>query len=181
MATKKQLKSKARGAYALALARISLGLIFLWAFFDKLLGLGFTTCRDVKTDMVDTMCSQAWVNGGSPTDGFLNFATKGPLADFYQTFAGNSLFAWFFMLGLLFVGVGLVTGIFMKLATLFGSLMLLMMWSAVLPPEHHPLIDDHLVYILLLIAIYYGSGVDKLSMHQWWANLAFVKRFGLLR
>ena len=35
-----------KALYALALARISLGLIFLWAFFDKLWGLGFATCRD---------------------------------------------------------------------------------------------------------------------------------------
>ena len=32
--------------YILGLLRISIGLIFLWAFFDKLFGLGFATSFD---------------------------------------------------------------------------------------------------------------------------------------
>lgn len=50
-----------------AVLRISLGWIFLWAFLDKTFGLGAATESD-----------NAWVDGGSPTEGYLSFATRGP-------------------------------------------------------------------------------------------------------
>jgi hypothetical protein len=74
----KKVKNNDKTPYVLAVARISLGLTMLWAFFDKLWGLGFSTCRDAKTGVVTQMCSKAWVNGGSPTTSFLKFAAKGP-------------------------------------------------------------------------------------------------------
>ena len=40
--------------------RLAMGFIFLWAFFDKVFGLGFATTSE-----------QAWINGGSPTSVFL--------------------------------------------------------------------------------------------------------------
>jgi hypothetical protein len=33
----------------LGILRLAIGFIFLWAFFDKLLGLGFSTCFDPQT------------------------------------------------------------------------------------------------------------------------------------
>lgn len=75
-----------KSLYAWAAVRLAIGFTFLWAFFDKLLGLGFSTCRDASTNVVNVMCEQSWYQGGSPTAGFLKFATKGPLADFYQGF-----------------------------------------------------------------------------------------------
>jgi thiosulfate dehydrogenase [quinone] large subunit len=63
-----------------------MGLIFLWAFFDKLLGLGFATKAE-----------NAWINGGSPTSGFLLHGTKGPFAEFFQSLAGIPTVDWLFM------------------------------------------------------------------------------------
>lgn len=80
-----------------ALARISLGFVFLWAFLDKTFGLGHGT-----TDKA------AWINGGSPTNGFLSKGTSGPLADFYQSFAGATWADWLFMLGLAGIGTALI-------------------------------------------------------------------------
>ncbi len=53
--------------YVTAALRIALGWIFLWAFLDKLFGLGHETASQA-----------AWVNGGSPTAGFLGHATLPP-------------------------------------------------------------------------------------------------------
>ena len=55
-------------AYIWALPRFSLGWIFLWAFVDKLFGLGFAT-----------ESGKGWIDGGSPIFGFLNFAARGPM------------------------------------------------------------------------------------------------------
>lgn len=173
-------KTKDKSFYIWALARISIGLIFLWAFFDKMFGLGFSTCRDAKTDVVTTMCEKAWANGGSPTTGFLKGATKGPLEAFYQNLAGNGFVDLLFMSGLLAIGVALVLGIGMKIATLSGTLLLLMMWSAVLPPDNNPLLDDHIVYSLMLVGLLASNGKQKLGLRGWWTKQQLVKRFPVL-
>src|SRR5680860_209629 len=106
-----------------ALARISLGLTFLWAFFDKLFGLGFTTCRNDLGE-VTIMCGKAVANGGSATLGFLKFGTDGPFASFYQSLAGNSFIDTLFMAGLLGIGVALTLGIGMRIAAVSGVALL---------------------------------------------------------
>ena len=42
--------------YVAGAIRLSLGWVFLWAFLDKLFGLGH-----------ETTTAQAWIHGGSPT------------------------------------------------------------------------------------------------------------------
>lgn len=160
---------------ALALARIGLGAIFLWAFFDKLFGLGFATCRDAKTEVVTTMCQKAWVNGGSPTAGFLKMATKGPFVDFYHSLAGNTLIDWLFMSGLLLIGLALLFGIGVKIAAVSGSVLLAMMWTAALPPDNHPVLDDHIIYIFTLMAIMFANSDQKLGLGNWWRKQKLVK------
>ncbi len=168
-------------AYALGLARISLGFIFLWAFFDKLLGLGFSTCRNTDTGVIDTMCDAAWLSGGSPTSGFLTFGTGGPFQEFYSTMAGNTFVDWLFMMGLLLIGLALMLGIGVKVATVTGSLLMLMMWTAALPPANNPFVDDHIVYIFTLAAIHFGNNNQKLGFGSWWATHPLVKKYPILR
>src|SRR3990172_2236065 len=122
--------------YVWALLRLGLGFIFLWAFFDKLLGLGFATCKDRVTGVVDLGCNDAWINGGSPTTGFLGNAVTGPFADFYHNLAGLAWVDWLFMLGLLVAGVGLLLGTWIRFASLVGIVMMLLMWSALLWPAN---------------------------------------------
>ena len=81
----------------MVLLRLSMGFIFIWAFFDKVFGLGFATTAE-----------KAWINGASPTLGFLKFAVKGPFADIFHNLAGIAIVDWLFMLGLLFVGLTLI-------------------------------------------------------------------------
>ncbi len=122
--------------------RISMSLIFLWAFFDKVFGLGFSTVPEA-----------AWIRGGSPTTGYLQYATHGPLASFFQSLAGSAGIDWLFMLGLLGIGVGLLMQKFIRSASYAGMVMLLLMYLSALPPKHHPFLDEHVVYALLLAYI----------------------------
>lgn len=165
--------------YVWALLRISLGFIFLWAFLDKTFGLGFATCRD-KAGEVATMCSQAWLEGGSPTTGFLSRAVKGPFEDFYNNLAGYAIVDWAFMIGLLVVGVGLLLGTWIRLAALIGILMLVLMYTALLWPDNNPLIDDHLVYALALLGIFGTAENAKWSLQAWWRSTALGKKFHYL-
>lgn len=139
----------------LILLRLSMGWIFLWPFLDKTFGLGFATAKEA-----------AWVVGGSPTTGFLTYATKGPFADMFQALAGNVFVDWLFMIGLLLIGLSLILGIFMRLAIFSGSLMLILMYLAVLPPDHNPVIDDHIIYPLVLLSFLWTKPEQFFSLQN---------------
>lgn len=150
--------------HALAVARILLGFTFLWAFFDKLFGLG-----------ASTPVAKSWLHGGSPTAGFLK-GVQGPFADLFHAISGHGWADWLFMLGLLGIGAALLFGVAIRLATVSGFALLFMMWMASLPIKTNPLIDDHLVYATVLVAVSYGLSEQKWSLANWWQKLPFVKR-----
>ncbi|MQM26172.1 DoxX family membrane protein [Glycomyces albidus] len=151
--------------YVWAGLRIALGWVFLWAFLDKTFGLGFATEKKA-----------AWIEGGSPTEGFLTFGTKGPFADFYQGMAGNAAADWLFMAGLLGIGLALILGIGMRIAAAAGALLLVLMWTAALWPENNPFMDDHLIYAGLLIGLAMTRAEDTLGLGKTWGDLPIVKR-----
>lgn len=142
----------------LGLLRIVFGFIFIWAFFDKLFGLGFATARD-----------KAWILGNSPTTGFLS-NVNGIFRGFFKVLAGQGIVDWLFMLGLLLIGLALVLGIAMKIAAYSGSVLMFLMWLAELPLQNNPLIDEHIIYIFVFILLYklkagemYGFGKHKIT------------------
>lgn len=161
--------------------RLALGWVFLWAFLDKLLALGFSTGRDPETNVVDRFGPAAWINEGSPTLGFLKFGTKGPLAEFYQGFAGATWANWLFMLGLAGIGLALVLGIGIRIASASGVLMLILMWSAALPPENNPFMDDHIVYALVLVLLAALGAGRTFGLGSWWERLPIVQRHPVLK
>ncbi|MEU8118076.1 hypothetical protein AB0C21_05130 [Spirillospora sp. NPDC049024] len=156
--------------YVWAVARIALGWVFFWAFLDKAFGLGH-----------ETPSGKGWIDGGSPTEGFLAHAPKGPLAGFYNDLAGLAWADWLFMLGLAGIGAALVLGIGMRIAAGAGAALLVMMWAAVLPPENNPFMDDHLVYALLAVGLALVSAGDTLGLGRWWAGTPLVRRLPFLK
>jgi hypothetical protein len=53
----------------------------MWAFLDKMFGLGFSTCRgfgpeSTAASSIDFMCDAAMIKDGSPTYGPLEFGTQ---------------------------------------------------------------------------------------------------------
>lgn len=153
--------------YVWGLLRLVMGWTFLFAFLDKLIGLGFTTVPD-----------KAWLAGGSPTFGFLKFATKGPFVEFFQSLAGNGLVDFLFMAGLLFIGISLTLGIFVKLSSFSGMLMLLLMYIAgFIPPEHNPLTDEHIINALIMIGLLFSHSGRYLGFGKLWSNTKFVQKY----
>jgi len=158
------------GKYLLAALRFSLGWVFLWAFLDKTFGWGFATPSD-----------GAWINGGSPTSGFLENAPAGPMADFYNSLAGQAWVDWVFQIGLLGIGLALILGVGLRIAAVTGSLLLLMMWSAALPPENNPFMDDHLIYAMVLILLPILAAGRYVGFGGMWGRLPIVKRYSFLK
>ncbi|MFI6241590.1 hypothetical protein ACIBEF_17105 [Micromonospora sp. NPDC050795] len=156
--------------YILAGTRLALGWIFLWAFIDKVFGLGMAT-----------ESKNAWINGGSPTKGFLTFGVTGPFKDFYTGIGGAAWADWLFMIGLAGIGVALLLGIGMRVAAVAGGLLLVMMWTAVLPPENNPVMDDHLIYAAVLAVLALVNAGHTWGLGRVWATLPIVQRTPWLR
>ncbi len=135
--------------------------MFLWAFADKLFGLGH-----------ETPAAKAWIEGGSPTTGFLKNTPEGPFAGFYNGLAGQAWADWLFMLGLAGIGTALVLGVALRVAAGAGALMMVLMWAAVLPPENNPVMDDHLVYAIVLVGLALVGAGTTLGLGRWWNGTA---------
>ncbi|MBB6550084.1 DoxX family protein [Nonomuraea rubra] len=152
--------------YVWAIARISIGWVFLWAFLDKTFGFGFAT-----------PAAKAWINGGSPTTGFLKGTGEHALGGFFTGLAGQVWVDWLFMAGLAGVGLALVLGIGTRIAAGAGTAMLLLMWAAELPLTTNPFMDDHLIYAIVLIGLALTGAGTTLGL----GNLPIVQRTAWLK
>lgn len=146
--------------------RILVGFMFLWAFIDKVWGLGFATTPD-----------KAWLAGGSPTAGFLSFGVHGPFANFYHSLAGNPLVDWLFMLGLLFIGITLTLGIAVKLGSWAGIIMMALMYTAAgIWPANNPFVDEHLIYIFVLASFLFTHPGKYFGFGNAWFRSSFIQK-----
>jgi len=168
---------------ALAVLRIGFGITFLWAFFDKLLALGFATGKNAETGVVDRFGPDAWINGGSPTFGFLNFGVSedNPFQGFFNSIAGDAWTNWLFMLGLLGIGVALLLGIGMRFAAVAGAVLYLMMWAASFPLENNPIVDVHLLGAISVVVLGLTLTGDTWGLGTQWAKTNIVRKFPVLR
>ena len=173
-----------RGGLIWGLLRLSIGWVFLWAFLDKLLALGFASGRNPETGVADRFGDAAWIHGGSPTDGFLKFGlhTKEPFTGFYEGLAGSSLIEWVYMLSMAAIGIALMLGIATRLAAGLGVVwMVLFYLASALSPENNPFLDDHVVYAIVLIGIAVAGAGRYLGLGKWWEKLSFVQKYPILR
>jgi thiosulfate dehydrogenase [quinone] large subunit len=164
----------------LALGRFGLGFTFLWAFVDKTFGWGYATPT-----------ARAWIHGGSPTKGFLSNVGAGPFADAFHSMAGDGLIDVLFMVGLLGIGVALLSGAALRPAAIAGTLMLVMMWAAEWPlaktgaagptGSNNPFVDYHLIDAVFLIVLASLSAGRTWGVGDRWARLPIVKDHPILR
>jgi len=68
-----------------------------------------------------------------------------------------------------------------KIASYSGVLMFFLMWAAVLPPEHNPFLDDHVIYSIILIGIAYMKAGFTWGLGEWWSKLKIVKNYPILQ
>ena len=162
---------------SMAVLRIATGFVFLWAFVDKLFGLGYATPS-----------KGAWVSGGSPTKGFLSSVHVGPFESMFNAWAGTWWADTLFMLGLAGVGIAVIAGVGLRLSALTGGLMMLMMWAAEWPlalststgeatHSTNPLIDYHIIFGLALIVFAAASAGDTWGLGRRWAALTGERRW----
>lgn len=165
----------------LAVLRIVMGLTFLWAFLDKTFGWGYAT-----------PAKMAWINGGSPTKGFLSHVYVGPMQSVLRAWAGTGWADWLFMLALLGIGLALILGIGMRISAVSATLLLAMMWIAEWPLAQHtstgaatsstnPIIDYHLIYVVVVITLALFAAGNTWGLGRRWAKLDIVRTNPWLR
>ncbi|MFI7234409.1 hypothetical protein [Streptomyces cyaneofuscatus] len=158
-----------------AALRILTSFTFLWAFFDKAFGWGYATGA-----------GNGWVDGGSPTMGFLSGVSAGPVEGTFHAWAGDAWADWAFMLGLLGIGVALLSGIALRPAALAGTAMMALMWAAEWPPARHlsdgapsmstnPIIDYHVLYAAVLVLLAVALAGRTWGLGRAWARLPLVR------
>ncbi len=155
--------------YVFGGVRLAIGWTFLWAFLDKVFGLGFATPAE-----------RAWVEGGNPTKGFLSDA-EGPFAGIYQNLAGTAFANWAFMLGLLGIGLAFTLGIGMRIAAAAGATLYVMMWSVALPPQTNPFMDEHLIFAAVMVGLTLIGAGRTLGLGKVWERLPIVQKLPFLK
>ncbi|WP_276271452.1 DoxX family protein [Haloarcula litorea] len=90
-----------------------------------------------------------------------------PFTGLFAAMAGNPVVDWLNILGLTLAGLAMLIGAFVRLAALGGALMMLLYWMASLtgglmaglPVAHGWVVDDHIVYAVLLFGLgAFGAG-----------------------
>ena len=155
-------------AKALAILRISTGFVFLWAVFDKTFGFGYATPAE-----------RAWINGGSPTKGFLSGVEVGPFQGFFHSIAGAAWADSLFMLGLLGIGLALILGVGLRLAAGASTLMMALMWAAEWPlakGSTNPITDYHFIYAVAGIVLALTYAGHTWGLGRWWTSLPLVRK-----
>ena len=156
----------------------------LWAFFDKLIGLGFSTCRDKATGVVTSLCANAWLVSGSPTQGFLS-GVKGPLAWFFNPMAGHPVVNALFMMGLFTIGLALLLGMGVKIAGYSGAVFMFLLYLAAVSTytsfTNDPLFDEHITYALVLLGLSRSNAGQRWGFGNWWSKTRLVNTYPWLQ
>ena len=147
--------------FSLLLLRLSLGLLFLYA--------GLTKIAD-----------PAWSAAG-----YLKGAKSFP--ELFAWFARpeilpvtNFLNEW----GLTLIGIALVLGVFVRLASLAGVLLMLLYYLPLpfpFPNAHSFVIDEHIVYIAALLVLASLRAGRFFGLEKWCTSLPICSRFPRLR
>jgi thiosulfate dehydrogenase (quinone) large subunit len=155
--------------YMWALVRFAIGFVALWAFLDKLMGLDHSTPGD-----------KSWLNGVSPTAGFLK-GVQGPFANTFHSMSGAAWADWLFMAAMAGVGIALILGIGLRIAAVSSVALFGMLWATQLPIKTNPFVDEHFVFILVIIALALSNAGDTLGLGRWWKKTFLVRHVGILR
>lgn len=117
----------------LILIRLGLGWVFFYAGWSKVVTY-FTPAKD-------------WTAAG-----FLG-NIEGPFSSLFSSLAGNAIIDQLNAWGLLLIGVALILGILVRWVAFWGIVLMLFYWLAGFPPDHSFIVDDHIIYSLVLVLL----------------------------
>ena len=158
------------GAFIFAVLRIMIGLMLLWASFDKMFGLGYPTPHGM-----------GYIDGGSPTEGFLQAASMGTFGWLFEPMMNIIPFTdVLIMISMFGLGIGLILGIGKKICCVGGMVMFFIFYLALCPISDNPVLDYHLIYVVILFGVLVTNSCKVLGLGKMWSDTELVKRFPIL-
>lgn len=150
-----------RAQIAVAVARVVIGVIFLWAGLAKFLGAGDEGFSAAGFLQFGTGGTLGWPFVGEGAEGPFN-----PTADLWMGLAGNealmTVINFLVVFGQIAIGIALILGIFTRFAAAMGALMMLFFFLAAWEFEHG-IVNQHLTYTVVTFGLaivgagnYYG-------------------------
>ncbi len=103
-----------------------------------------------------------------------------PFKDVFTSMAGQAWVDWLFMLGLLGIGAALLTGVAMRIGTAAGAVMYALMYAAVLPLENNPVVDDHLIGVIVMVVLVLAHSGRTWGLGRRWQSTDLVQRTPVL-
>lgn len=127
---------------ALFVLRVSLGWFFLFAGYSKLTQVGGFSAKQFLLSL------------------------HGPFSQFYLPMAGNPIVDNLVIWGEILIGICLILGVLVRFASFWGIIMMLLFYFAEYPPQHSFIINDQLIYVLVLMYFIFSNagycwGLDK--------------------
>ncbi len=151
-----------------ALTRVSLGLVFIWALLGDITGLA----RPATT--------RSFLDGGGPIRDHL-LSAHGTFAALCHALAGPAYTQTIFRTALAIIGTALILGVGMRVAATAGTAILILMWLSAMPITTGPLLDQHLIYALVIIGLALTNAGDTIGLGAWWSRRWVVRRVPALR
>ena len=162
----KSLKSGT--AWSIFAIRLSLGFVFLWAGYEK-----------IVTEL----------GGKFATSGFLSHVS-GPFAFVFTGMAGNPAVEYLLVWGELLIGISLMLGVFTRVGAVSGALMTLLLYMSTLPAQaatfsgsyldflmsKNALVSYYIIYIFVFVAFVFLVPGRFLGLDGVFHNLGFVER-----
>lgn len=154
---------KSGKAWSIFATRIALGIVFLWAGYEKIV--------------------KEWGTGALITQGFLG-GVKGPFAFMFTPMSGNPVVDVLLVYGELAIGISLVAGFFTRVGGISGALMTLLLYLSTLPAQpatvsgsyfdflmnKNALFSYYIIYVFVFVAFVFlvpgrFLGVDGILQH----------------
>jgi len=128
---------------SLFLLRVSMGILFFWAGYTKLIDPNWSAA--------------GYISGSKTFSGFYSWLLSPSVLPII-----NFLNEW----GLTLIGIALLLGIFVRLASVSGFIMMWLYYFPGYPPEHG-LVDEHIIYsAAFLVLMAFGAG-QILTLNSW--------------
>ncbi len=121
----------AAAGYAVVALRVVLGWVFFYSGITKVLDPSWTAAGYLK-------------NAVAPSNPFFGL---------WPMMAGIPFIDLLVQWGLTLTGLGLILGALVRFNAFWAAFMMVMFWASSLPLEHGLVVDQHIVYILLLFGL----------------------------
>ena len=161
--------------------RVSVGIIFLWAGLEKLIGAGekaWTAAGFLKFGTAGTL---GWpFVTGTPVEG----TVYNPTHDFWVNLAGNdgamTLVNFLVVFGECAIGIALILGAFSRFAALMGALMMFLFFLSAWDFAYG-IVNQHLTYMVVCLTIAALDSGRYLGLDPMIASTGFARRNGWFR